>query len=86
MVSSKILTLDLPAVYTIHLQGYLDNSWSDRLSGMSIETLKDENDYPVTTMSGELLDQAALMGVLNCVYNLGLSLLSVECIELNPGG
>ena len=56
MVSSKKLTLDLPAVYTIHLQGYLDNSWSDRLSGLSIETLKDENDYPVTTMSGELLE------------------------------
>lgn len=86
MSASKKLTIYHPAVYKIHLQGALDKSWSDRLNGMSIKTSTDENDYPVTTMSGELLDQAALMGVLNSVYNMGLPLLSVECIEVNPGG
>lgn len=83
---SKKLTLDHPAVPTIHLQGYLDKSWSERLSGMSIQPSKDENETPITTTSGELLGQAALMGALNCVPNLELPLLSLECIEGNPGG
>jgi hypothetical protein len=35
--------------------------------------------FPVTELTGQLMDQAALYGVLVTLYNLGLPLLSVEC-------
>jgi hypothetical protein len=39
----------------------------------------DEGQWTVTTLSGQAVDQAALMGLLNSLYDLGLPLLSVEC-------
>ena len=35
----------------------------------------------LTTLSGSLVDQAALYGVLNALYDMHLPLLSVECVE-----
>ena len=73
------LTLDTPARYRIRVKGYLDCSWSDRLGGLDITTSSQEDVGPmVTTLRGDLLDQAALAGVLNTLYNLHLPLLSVE--------
>ena len=75
------LTLDKPATYRIKVQGYLDESWSDRLGGMTIVAETASGQAPVTTLIGALLDQAALMGILNCLYNMmHLPLLSVECL------
>ena len=72
------LTLDAPATYRIRVKGLLDSSWSDRLGGLAI-TSKSQDDGPtVTTLRGDLLDQAALAGVLSALYNLHLPLLSVE--------
>ena len=73
------LTLDTPARYRIRVKGYLDSSWSDRLGGLDITASSQEDVGPtVTTLRGDLLDQAALAGVLNALYNLHLPLLSVE--------
>ncbi|MDX1417588.1 MAG: hypothetical protein R3293_25520 [Candidatus Promineifilaceae bacterium] len=77
------LRLDAPASYRIRLQGVLSKSWSDRLSGMQIKIDQEPGQAPVTTLTGELIDQAALCSVLNAVYNLGLPLLSVECMDEN---
>ena len=72
------LTLDTPATYRIRVKGHLDSSWSDRLGGLAI-TSKSRDDGPtVTALHGELLDQAALAGVLSALYGLHLPLLSVE--------
>ncbi|HSN75491.1 MAG TPA: hypothetical protein VL334_10475, partial [Anaerolineae bacterium] len=38
---------------------------------------------PVTVLSGQFQDQAALAGVLNTLYDLGLPLLSVECVGVD---
>ena len=35
---------------------------------------------PVTVLQGDVVDQAALLGILNLVYDLGLPLLSVQCL------
>ena len=51
------------------------------LSGMTIETAWTADSVAETTLDGELIDQAALLGVLNLVYELGLPLLAVECEE-----
>jgi len=58
----------------------LDKSWQEYL-GMTISVVEAPTEAPVTILSGRLIDQAALIGVLNNVYDLGLSLLSVECLE-----
>ena len=42
-----------------------------------------EADHPVTTLEGELSDQAALAGVLNTLYELHLPVLLVKRLELN---
>ena len=75
------LTLDTPAIYRIRVQGYLDSRWSDRPAGLTITTSSQGDEPAVTTLDGEVLDQAALAGVLSALYNLHLPLLSVEYIE-----
>ena len=72
------LKLDTPATYKIRVKGYLDSSWSDRLSGLAISRSSQENELEVTTLCGQVLDQAALAGVLSALYGLHLPLLSVE--------
>jgi hypothetical protein len=71
------LTLNEPATYTICVQGTLGADWSDRLGGLQI-TVSAARDEPVTELIGRLPDQAALMGVLTSLYDLGLPLISVE--------
>ena len=62
------------------MQGVLDPSWSDRLGGLKITVTRQEGATPHTTLAGDLLDQAALMGVLDKLYDLRLPLLSVQCL------
>ena len=75
--------IDQPAEYEICVVGMLDDSWSDRLGGLAIMCSnggkKDEK--PVTTLTGPLIDQAALFGVLNALYDMRLPLISVDCLS-----
>ncbi len=75
------LTFDGRAVYRIRVQGRIKASWSDRLEGMTITVQTVETGPPVTTLVGELGDQASLVGVLNTLYELHLPVLSVECLN-----
>ena len=73
------LRIENPANYHIQIQGILNPEWSNRLGGLAIETRHfDDDRLPVTTLSGRLIDQAALFGVLSALYDLRLPLLSVE--------
>jgi hypothetical protein len=74
------LTLDTPATYRIRVKGYLDKSWSDRLGGLAITSTSQDDGSTVTSLQGELLDQAALAGVLSALYNLQLPLLTVDYV------
>ena len=76
---------DVPAIYRIRIKGYLDDSWSDRLGGMEIKVIEKAEDVPDTILVGWLPDQAALCGVLNALYNLNLTLLSVEQVGVQEG-
>jgi hypothetical protein len=75
------LKLDTPATYRIRVKGYLDSSWSDRLSGLAISRSIQEDEQVVTTLFGQVADQAALAGVLSALYGLHLPILSVECLS-----
>jgi hypothetical protein len=71
------ITLFEPATYAIRVRGGLDPAWSDRLGGMRITVIPAGN-RTITQLTGRLSDQAALIGVLNALYGLGMPLLSVE--------
>jgi hypothetical protein len=69
---------DTPAVYRVAVWGWLDEKWSARLAGMRITHAGGPDGAPITTLTGELTDQAAVSGLLHGLYNLGFTLLSVE--------
>ena len=80
MPTNQKLSLHESATYRIQVQGQLDERWSPNLGEMMIESTVTPNQGPVTTLEGTLLDQAALAGVLNTLYSLGLPLLSVQYV------
>ena len=77
------LTLGTPATYRITVQGYLDSSWSDDFGGMTVSNEISKDGSWLTVLTGSLVDQAALFGVLDGLYGLGFPLVSVECVEIN---
>jgi hypothetical protein len=77
-VIRQLPSMDGPLRCTIRSGGTLDPSWSDRLGGLGVCPSTAEG-RPVTRLSGQLPDQAALLGVLCSLYNLGLPLISVAC-------
>jgi hypothetical protein len=80
----NVIPFDRPATYQIRVQGKIDPDWSERLAGMAIRLTTEEARPPVTTLNGELGDQAALAGVLNTLYELHLPVLSVLCLSYSP--
>ena len=79
--SRKSFPFDRPGKYHIRVKGFLDESWSERLGGLRITAGSLEDQGPITTLVGEVRDQAELAGVLNSLYELHLTLLSVECLN-----
>ena len=63
------------------MQGVLDESWDDYFAGLTITYDLAASPYPVTTLTGPLIDQAMLLGVLNGLYGLGLPLVAVEWVQ-----
>ena len=78
---TKGFTFDKPGNYRIRVQGYLDESWSERLAGMYITINRREDARTLATLVGTLEDQAELAGVLNTLYEMHLPLLSVEYLD-----
>ncbi len=68
-----------PQCFEIRLKGYLDARWAERFEGLTITLEEDGN----TLLSGPVMDQAALHGLLKKVCDLGVPLLSVNPVE--PG-
>ena len=77
------LTVDKPATYCIQVIGCLDKNWSAHLGGLEIDVSEKDGKQAVTELSGLIIDQAALFGVLKALYDMRLPLLSVECLEVN---
>ena len=68
------------AYYRIEVEGHLDESWSDRLAGMQISYRKRADQSTITCLSGPVVDQAELAGVLSSLAELHLPILKVENI------
>lgn len=68
--------IDKPVIYEIKLQGRLDRDWANWFEGMAIAH---ENDN--TILTGEVIDQAALRGILSKVWDLNRTIISVNQVE-----
>jgi hypothetical protein len=69
-----------PVVYQIRLKGHLGSHWIDWFEGLTI-TLEEDGD---TLLTGPVVDQAALHGLLKRVRDLGMPLVSVSPLEPGP--
>lgn len=69
---------DGPATYRIRVTGRLDPDRCDCLGGMRVRATTAKDGAPFVVLRGELRDQAALAGVLNTIYRLKMTILSVE--------
>jgi hypothetical protein len=67
--------------YRITVEGRLDDEWAQRLGSMTITHDNGEGEEPVITLVGSLADRSALLGVLNTLHDLNLTLLSVEKVD-----
>ena len=67
-------------IYQIRIGGHLGDDWTDWFEGLTI-TLEDNGD---TLLTGPVIDQAALHGLLKKVRDMGMPLVSVNRIPLDP--
>ncbi len=77
--------MDLPPctsrTYQITVEGKIDASWSNWLCGMRIVSRKEADGVIVSTLSGDLTDQAALRGLLNRLWDLNLVVRTVQQVD-----
>ena len=66
-----------PGLYEIRVKGHLDDRWTNWFGDLTI-TLEDNGD---TLLTGPVVDQAALFGLLKKVRDTGMPLLSVNAVE-----
>ena len=71
---------DQPGIYQIRIKGCLDARWSARFEGMTL-TPEVNGD---TLLTGLVVDQAALHGLLRKVRDLGMPLISVTRLSPDP--
>ena len=66
-------------IYQVRVKGHLGPEWGDWFEGFAF-ALQEDGD---SLLSGPIVDQAALHGLLRKVRDLGMPLVSVSCVE--PG-
>ena len=87
MINERELRKHKQTVYQIRVKGRLDRNWSDWFDGVTVNPQADDE----TALSGLVVDQAHLRCILERLFDLNLTLLSVtrvemESAEMNSGG
>ena len=68
-------------LYEIKVRGQLDEKWSESFGGMAITSEGD-----ITTLTGPVVDQAALRGMLSKIWDLNLTLISITPVTAGSRG
>jgi hypothetical protein len=76
---AEVIDSSQHTIYQIRVKSHLSSGWTDWFEGLTI-TLEDNGEMLLT---GPVVDQAALYGLLKKVRDLGMPLVSVNCIEPN---
>jgi hypothetical protein len=71
-----------PMIYQIRIKGHLGREWTDWFEGLTITAL----DNGETLLTGLVVDQAALYGVLRIVRDVAMPLVSVVCVKPDQVG
>lgn len=71
--------------YRIAIQDRLNASWSQWFGGMQLVQCQEPDGAWVTTLDGEVADQAELRGILTRLLDLNMTLLAVRRIKENGG-
>jgi len=71
-----------PNIYQIRIKGHLGSQWSDWFEGLTITM----EEYGNTLLTGPVVDDAALHGLLKKVRDLGVPLISVNRVESDQTG
>jgi len=75
-----------PAVYKILVKGKIDRAWSERFLGLQVNVEDQQDGNIVTSLVGQINDQSALSGILNMLFDMHMTVLSVNILsELNSG-
>lgn len=74
-----------PGTYQIRVEGWIGKRWTRHFEGMSIKLEELEDNILATTFTGPLPDQAALRGLLNHLWDLNLTLISVTQLSALDG-
>ena len=71
--------------YQIQVEGWIDHRWADRFYPLALAARRALDGTPVTTLSGPVVDQAALRGILGQLWDLNATLLSVARVDAEFG-
>ncbi len=77
---NNVLGFKKEAIYRIVVDGFIDESWSDQFGGMQILVEKKKGARTVSILIGEIKDQSALSGILNNLYDMQFTVISVNML------
>lgn len=82
---SRTFNMYEPAIYSICIQGELDQRWFDYFGTQSVTVDTDQTGRRLTTFLSDPMDQAALVGLINRLNGLGIALISVMAAQESDG-
>jgi hypothetical protein len=85
MEPKRLVPMDMPATYRICVTGCLESELAERLWGMTSSPVEKIGEPEQTALVGDFADQAALVGIINALYNSGHTVVSVERIHPDEG-
>jgi hypothetical protein len=79
--STQQVNSSLPVYFKIKVIGYIDKRSADYFGDFSITHKRINNNQKVSCLTGEVSDQAALIGVLNLLYDMRFPIISVKTLK-----
>jgi len=69
--------------YQIRVQGWIGERWADWFDGITMTYEGTQDHLPVTILTSPVVDQSALRGILTRIWDLNLTVISVNQVEMD---